>query len=443
MNPLPPPAMIPALQALEARLDTIATARRDVSLATLEQAVLEAVRAALPALLAAVVGRNTRALAEPQAHWPQPCPTCGRRTRVHSWRARTVQTVCGPVQWERPWYRCRACGHGFSPADASLELEPASRLSAGLRAWVQELGATTSFREAAHLLARLTGLAVSPETIRQRTEQLGTQLEGAAAAASAQVQRTQEAAAPLDPAPGQLVVETDGVMVRYQDGWHEVQAGLVGGWQEGRLRAPSYLAARATPAEFGPRLVAEAARRGALEELGWDGPPTRRALAVLPEVVVLGDGAPWIWNLAAEQFGTRTEIVDFYHASQHLWSAARAAHGEGTAAAARWAEAQVAALRTQGPAPVQAALAALHGPTPHGAEELRRERGYFRTNAARMAYPTLRSQGLPIGSGAIEGAARHVVQLRMKRPGARWSVAGAQAVLNVRCLLRSGRPLAA
>ena len=153
--------------------------------------------------------------------------------------------------------------------------------------------------------------------------------------------------------------------------------------------------------------------------------------------------APWIWNLAAEQFGARTEIVDFYHASEHLGTAARAAYGEESAEARAWAAAQCGALRDAGPAPVRAALAMLRPPTPEAAAVLRRERGYFHTNAARMAYPQFRARGLPIGSGAIESAAKHVVQLRMKRPGARWSEGGAQAMLQVRCRLRSGRPLAA
>ena len=100
--------------------------------------------------------------------------------------------------------------------------------------------------------------------------------------------RTQEAAAPLDAAPGTFVVETDGVMVRYQSGWHEVKLGVIGGQVDGALRALSYVAARQTAEEFGPRLLAEAARRGAFEIVGWDGPITGNPLAQLRSVVVLG-----------------------------------------------------------------------------------------------------------------------------------------------------------
>ena len=82
-------------------------------------------------------------------------------------------------------------------------------------------------------------------------------------------------------------------------------------------------------------------------------------------------------------------------------------------------------------------------PRPEAQEALRRERGYFRTNAAPMEYPSFRAAGLPIGSGAVESSARHLVQQRLKRAGARWSEAGAQCVMNVRCALASTRPDAA
>ena len=149
-----------------------------------------------------------------------------------------------------------------------------------------------------------------------------------------------------DPAPGMLVVETDGVMVRYRDrhldgtlvegDWHEVKVGVVGGWQHGQLQQASYVAARETAPAFAPRLGAEAARRGALDVVKWhpwDGTP-----AELRPVVVLGDGAKWIWEHVATLFGDeRTEIVDWYHASEHIWTAAKALHGEDTPETKAWA----------------------------------------------------------------------------------------------------------
>jgi Uncharacterised protein family (UPF0236) len=437
-----PPTIVAALDALGSELVNWTETHRDSTLADQEQAVLERVRAALPTLLGAVLALSTRKLDPGLCRLPEACPGCGQRCRVQSWRRRRVTTLCGRVSWARPWYVCRGCRHGWSPVDPVLAVAPRGRLSRGVQAWLAELGAATDFAEAQDWLERLGGVHVAKETVRVQAEGQGAALEAAQQAASAQVEATRESAAPVDAAPGQLVVETDGVMVRYrQTGWHEVKIGLVAGWVDGALAAPSYVAAREGAAAFGERLLAEAARRGALEIVGWEGSRTGAGLAVLRHVLVLGDGARWIWTLAAEHFGDRRELVDFYHATEHLWKVARLLHGEGTTAAEAWAKARCHELRHDGLAPVLTTLKAARAATADGRLLLRRERRYFRTNAARMEYPPAKAEGLPIGSGAVESLARHLVQLRLKRPGARWSRPGAQAILTLRAHLKSGRPL--
>src|SRR5215208_6665565 len=430
MNPLPP-TIVAALEALGSELVTWTQAHRDSTLADQEQAVLERVRAALPRLLGAVLTLSTRELDPGMRGLPQRCPSCGQRCRVQSWRPRRVTTICGRVAWERPWYVCRGCRPGWSPVDQTLGVAPRARLGAG-----------TDFAEAQAWLERLGGVHVAKETVRAQAERQGAALEAAEQTACAQVERTRESAGPVDAAPGQLLVETDGVMVRYREtGWHEVKIGLVAGWVDGALAAPSYVAAREGAAAFGDRLLAEAARRGALEIVGWEGGRSSAGLAVLRDVLVLGDGARWIWTLAAEHFGARRELVDFYHASEHLWTVARLLESEGTAVAQTWGAARCHELRHDGVEPVRTALRAARATAADGRKVLRRERQYFRTNAARMDYPTAKAAGLPIGSGAVESLARHLVQLRLKRPGARWSRPGAQAILTLRAHLASGRPL--
>jgi hypothetical protein len=404
---------------------------------------LGTLRAAMPAVLGAVLQASTSSLQPGGAGRTAACPRCGERRPVAAWRRRTCTTVCGTLTIERPWYHCFGCQHGWSPSDRTWDLAPRQRISAGVAAWLIDLGASTSFADAQRELAQLSGLHVSAETIRQYTEQRGAGLDAADALAAQRVLQTHEAAAPLDPAPGTLVVETDGVMVRYQSGWHEVKLGLVGGQVDGRLQKLSYVAARQAVEAFGPRLLAEAARRGALEIIGWDGPIDGYPLAQLRSVVVLGDGAHGIWELAADHVGDRREIVDFYHATQHVWVLAHALFGEGTRGARAWADFALLALAEEGARSLLALLDPTTAPSPTAATLLQRERQYFRTNQARMDYPLFRQQGLPLGSGAVESAGRHLVQLRMKRAGARWSDAGAQAVLAVRCRLISKRSLAA
>ena len=437
-----PEQIVAAAMALAESLASWCEEGRDGRLEEHEDAVLERVRQALPGLLRAVVEEATSALAPRVRAGRSACPGCGRKARPHQERPRQVLTRCGPVTLERPWYSCGRCRHGWSVVETTLGVGSRQRASAGLLGWLARLGATTDYREAAELLDELTGLAVGPETIRRECIRVGTAIRAAEAATIRRTQRTREAAGPLDPAPGLLVLEADGANIRFLDGWHEVKIGMVAGWDGDRLVAPSYVAARESAAAFGPRLATEAARRGALEVERWEGSVTRRGLAILRPALILADGATWIWNLADEYVDQRIEVSDSYHAAEHLAAVAAACCPDPTAATA-WLDARKGELLTLGPRPVLAAFDRLAPPTPEAAETRRVERAYFAARVDRMDYPSLRLDGLPIGSGAIESAADHVVQRRMKRAGMRWSDAGGDAMLALRARLRSRRPLAA
>lgn len=435
-----PRGIVAQVEALGVALAECAQEHRGATLAVQEAAVLAAVRTALPGLLRAVVELATPDLAAGIAAVRRRCPDCDRFAPMQSCRPRTLATTCGSLVLTRPWYACAACGRGFSPADLALGITAHARFSAALSAWLVELGATTTYREAARVLHRLTGLLVAADTIRVHTTAVGERLAVAEDAALAQVQATGDAVEAVDPAPGTLVIETDGAMVRFLDGWHEVKIGVVGGAQDGAVIAPSYVAARESADQFGPRLLAEAARRGALDIVRWEGGVSGRGLAVLRPVHVVGDGARWIWDLAATHFGERTEAVDFYHAAEHVWAVARAVYATDPDEARVGATVCIRAMRAVGAGPVRAALAALQPATAEAAAVIRTERGYFTTHAGRMEYPALVAQGLPIGSGAVESSAAHVVQQRMKRPGQRWSERGGRAMLALRGRSASGRP---
>ncbi len=446
---LPETMLAPLLELARALLEH-ARSHRDQPLARHEQAVLEAWRAAAPAVLAATVQQATTGLDPTQRPVSARCAGCAQRRPVQSRRRRQVQTQLGPITVERPWHHCAACGHGWSPSDQALRLQPSQRTSTGLAAWAARVGALTTFREAAALLADLAGVDLGAETVRTHAERLGATLELDQRATTAYVQQHHEPPpGSAAPAPGTLLVEADGVMVRYRDSppaeaWHEVKLGLVAGWQDGQLHAPSYVAAREPARRCAERLVGEAARRGALEVVGWDGAALDGGghQALLRPVVIVGDGAKWIWDEVAASFGSeRTEIVDWYHASEHLGTLAAALWGDGTAATTQWRDHAKHLLWRHGPPPLLELLTQALPPTPAVAQVLHRERGYFRTNAHRMQYPTFRRQGLPCGSGAVESGAKHLVQLRMKRPGQRWSCPGAQAILALRAHLLSNRPL--
>ena len=381
------------------------------------------------------------------------CPNCG----MHSLNAvrrrrkpRTLNSRCGTVHIARVRLTCRGCGHSWLPLDAVLRLAAKQRTSGGLRRWEALLGGVTTFAEAAQLLATLAGVEVGIETLRTHAEAAGTDLEGAQRAAMAQVAATQEPPADYAPLADEqtLIVETDGVMARYRDRhldgtlidgeWHEIKLGMVGGWAGGELEDASYVAARETATNFAPRLGTEAARRGALDIAGWRGLGTDGGgeEAILRRVVILGDGAKWIWEHVATTFGTeRVEILDWYHCCQHLSAIGNAVFGAETPTAEAWVKHAKEVIWEDGPDALLQLLATCRASSEQAAKTLDTERGYFRTNVERMRYPTYRNQGLPIGSGAVESAAKHLVQQRMKRAGMRWSELGARAILQLRCAL--------
>jgi hypothetical protein len=149
---------------------------------------------------------------------------------------------------------------------------------------------------------------------------------------------------------------------------------------------------------------------------------------------VLGDGAPWIWNLAAEHFPQGVQIVDLYHAKEHVWEVAHAVFGRSTTGTA-WAMAACSVLE-QGQ--VEALVCVIEAlppipPEPGQARSIpERAVDYFTTNAQRMRYPVFRAQGMHIGSGIAEAACKTIVSTRAKRSGMRWTPEGLDALLPLR-----------
>ena len=141
---------------------------------------------------------------------------------------------------------------------------------------------------------------------------------------------------------------------------------------------------------FGRRLYVEALRRG---------------LGLANEVVVLGDGAPWIWELAAMHFTNATHIMDWYHASQHMWAVGNAVYGAETLAAKAWVERQQTRLEEGHCDRVIQSLRRLQSPSAEAAEIARQNVEYFRVNRQRMRYDQYRARGLHIGSGGVERGA--------------------------------------
>jgi hypothetical protein len=187
----------------------------------------------------------------------------------------------------------------------------------------------------------------------------------------------------------------------------------------------TYTSAIETADDFGPRLYLEAWRRG------WS-----RA----EKKVVMGDGAEWIWNLAEQHFPGAVQIVDLYHARQHLWEIARKLHPNDESSQKAWMKVHQKRLLDKGKIKkLVGALRSIYSPHPEVAEKLRIEADYFERNAERMRYPKYRRQHLFVGSGVIEAGCKTVIGSRLKQSGMFWTVRGANAILAPRCCQLNGR----
>lgn len=285
--------------------------------------------------------------------------------------------------------------------------------------------ATSSYEEAA-LLAQKWGVAVSASAMHALAQRLGSLAEA----------QTQERlkAAPVEREPDRAgsnlaVLMADGWLVRQRGpGWgkprasqprvewrewktgvyyrHEQSGRSAGG--RGHLTEKIVVGWQGEPVEFGQRLHWEAMRGG----LG-------RAKSKL----IVADGAPWIWHLAQERWAGATEVLDFYHASQHLWELARAVVGADESEVAQWVEGRRHQLRHGKHMKVLKEIRALATPATEAGQLIRREQDYFSGHAQRMNYSAIHRRGWPIGSGPVESACRKR-QCRFKRPGQSWTPAG-------------------
>ncbi len=366
---------------------------------------------------------------------------CGGEARFAGRRPKVFTTALGPLTLERAWYHCERCHNGFSPRDRTLGMEDTFLSPAALR-MIGIAAARTSFEGSSALLHELAGLAVAPKTVERHAEALGREIAGDEC-------RVIEPE-PCDAATLYLGLDGTGVPARkaevegsqgkQPDGSAKTrEAKLAVVWSaettdnEGHpVRDPgsaTYNAAIETiatrdtdtePAPFAKRILREAERRG------FDTAERR---------VILGDGAPWIWNFADEHFPDAIRIVDIFHAKGHLFEVAKGIYGIGSEIGQRWARKRREELDEGRVGEVIATLRS-HAET---CEEARKNAEYFSTNRARMNYPKFRAMGLCVASGVVEGGCKNIVGARLKQGGMRWTVDGANAIIALRCAVESNR----
>ena len=346
---------------------------------------------------------------------------------------------------QAPKYLCPHCHTGQFPADVELDIAE-TEFSPGVRRMQAVVGQEVPFDRGRQWMQLLADLEVTTKGVERTAEATGDDI---ARREQQEIHRALQLDLPV--AVGEpvsfLYVEMDGTGVPVvqketlgRQGKNEGQPahtresklGCVftqTGWdQEGYpIRDPhstTYVGAIETAEEFGRRLYVEAWKRG------WSRAQNK---------VVLGDGAEWIWNLADQHFPGAIQIVDLYHARQHLWELARKLYPNDEIQQKRWIMVQQNRLDQGKIETLVAALQSIDPANPEVAEKLRTEAEYFERNAERMRYPKFRSQHLFVGSGVIEAGCKTVIGSRLKRSGMFWTVRGANAILALRCCQLNGR----
>ena len=409
------------------------------------EAVEMALRSAMHRAGAAALSQLLQFPEPPAEQRTIPCP-CGQQAHYRELRRRPLLTVLGEAQVSRPYYLCRHCHAGQHPADRPLDIA-GKECSPGVRRMQALVGQAAPFDHGREQLKVLAGLQVTTKSVERAAEAIGGHI------AQREQREIQRALLPADlpPLEGEpipiLYIEMDGTgvpMVKKEiagrpgkiDGLpahtREAKLGCVftqTSWdQDGYpIRDPettTYTGAIENAEEFGRRIYAEAWHRGA-----------SRA----QRKVVLGDGAEWIWNQADLHFPGAEQIVDLYHARQHLWNVARRLHPNQEARQKAWMEIHQKGLLDQGKieelVPV---LRLIEASLPPLADKKPSEAAYFEKNAERMRYPYFRQQHLFVGSGVIEAGCKTVIGSRLKQSGMFWTVRAANAIIALRACHLNG-----
>ncbi len=331
---------------------------------------------------------------------------------------RTALGVVGLKVWRG---KNPANGSWGIPIRQRWGLSPHQQLSPALEDKLAYFATVAGTYESAARLARKLGIAVEDSTVRQLVQRLGARAE------EQTQQRLKSVPQPIalkGPASPLAVIMIDGYQVRHRGPdwgkkkaqkprveWHEQKVGVFYHQNqnaEGVLLEKLSLGWQGEPVELGERLHWEACRHG---------------LGRAEQSLAVADGAPWIWRLIEQRWQEAHQVLDFYHASQHLHALAEALHPEDEPLRQRWVDQQCHDLRHGKQKQVLQRIARLaEGPAP-AAEVIGREKNYFQSHSQRLNYQALSRRGWPIGSGSVESACAQR-QRRFKRPGQFWTEEG-------------------
>jgi hypothetical protein len=370
-----------------------------------------------------------------------PC-TCRADARYAGRHKKRFQSVLGDLDLERAYYHCSHCGQGFCPRDRQLGLENTS-LSPAITRMIAAVAALVSFQEGSELLNELAGVPVNAKQVQRTAESLGTEI-------AEDERHNLQPPDHLD-LPKTLYLGMDGTGIPMRP---KELAGRAGKQPDGSAKTREVKLCTLWSAEardqngIPVRDEGSVTYSAAIESAATSDPTqraaftervlreaTRRRFCQAGQRVVLGDGAPWIWNIAHELFPGCIQIVDRFHAKQHLSEMGKAIYGNTDPRATQWAKRRHSELDD---GRFDAMLRAISRQIPTS-DETRQCLHYFKTNRHRMRYPVFREQGLCTSTGVVEAGCKVAIGTRLKRAGMHWTLFGSNAIIALRCCRLSRR----
>ncbi len=358
------------------------------------------------------------------------------------YRHKKLQTVLGYVSVSRAYYYNKKSKVGYCPKDHDLDIKGTS-FSPGLRRIMARVGAYRPFGLGHDDIKDIAGLSVTSKEIERISCQLGKNVDEFYEKESTELPDN------IIPFPSTATMyicidgtgvpvvksETIGRKGKHEDGNAKTREAKLGciftqtsfdedGYPIRDEASTSYVGSIETSEEFGNRIYRESRMRG---------------IEKAKKVCVIGDGAPWIWNLADLQFYSAIQIIDIYHAREHCWSIGKEIFGTGKEKMGSWVKERIEELDQGKIEELITAMTELTPVTESGKEAVRKKINYFKKNKERMRYKKFRSQGLFIGSGVIEAGCRAVIGQRLKQSGMHWTVKNANSIIALRCCILSNR----
>jgi hypothetical protein len=372
------------------------------------------------------------------------CP-CGTRMQSQGLKRKQLLTILGPVIYDRSMFQCPACGATRYPGDEQLDIVGTTR-SPGLRRMMARAGSQSTFKEGREDLKIYAGLEVSAKDIERVAERIGQQTEAWLYQEREELLKQNETLRSEKTLPI-LYISYDGTGVpmtpeelrdrrgKQADGSAKTREAKLGcvftqtttdakGFPVRDSGSTSFVGAIESAENFGWRIYAEAVRRG---------------LTQAQQVVVLGDGAEWVKNLAQMHFPEATFIIDLYHARQHVSELCKILF---TSNEKRIGHQRIRWWTDLDDAKVDKIIRQAQQQLPHDAEAKKKaeiEIHYLEKNKEYMRYAEFRAQGLFVGSGVVEAGCKTLIGQRLKQSGMEWSVRGANAIISIRSIIKSNR----